>query len=154
NNYIGAAWVFTRSNGVWSIFPDKLVGSGAAGMSHQGASVALSADGNTAIVGGPGDNSGLGSAWIFTRTNSAWTQQGNKLSGIGVTVNATQGTSVALSTDGNTAVVGGSGDSNNAGALWVFTRANGQWAQQGGKLVGSNPLPSRYLGQSAALTGD
>src|SRR5256885_2381051 len=63
NNYGGAAWVFKRTNGVWSIIPDKLVGNGAIGMSHQGASVALSADGATAILGGPGDNAGLGSAW-------------------------------------------------------------------------------------------
>src|SRR5262249_26378388 len=34
----------------------KLVGTGAEGSSNQGMSVALSADGNTAIVGGPGPN--------------------------------------------------------------------------------------------------
>jgi hypothetical protein len=36
----------------------KLVGTGAVGATQQGFSVALSADGNTATVGGPGDNSG------------------------------------------------------------------------------------------------
>src|SRR5262249_9266430 len=34
----------------------KLVGTGAVGSTNQGMSVALSADGNTAIVGGPADN--------------------------------------------------------------------------------------------------
>jgi hypothetical protein len=34
----------------------KLVGTGAVGSSNQGMSVALSVDGNTAIVGGPGPN--------------------------------------------------------------------------------------------------
>jgi hypothetical protein len=34
----------------------KLVGTGAVGSTNQGISVALSADGNTAIVGGPGPN--------------------------------------------------------------------------------------------------
>ena len=34
----------------------KLVGTGAVGSTNQGMSVALSADGNTAIVGGPGPN--------------------------------------------------------------------------------------------------
>jgi hypothetical protein len=43
----------------------------------------VSADGNTAIVGGPGDNSGTGAAWVYTRSGGAWTQQGNKLVGTG-----------------------------------------------------------------------
>ena len=34
----------------------KLVGTGAVGSANQGMAVALSADGNTAIVGGPGAN--------------------------------------------------------------------------------------------------
>src|SRR5262249_22147677 len=46
----------------------KLVGTGAAGAAGQGSSVTLSADGNTAIVGGPGDNGGVGAAWVFVQT--------------------------------------------------------------------------------------
>jgi hypothetical protein len=56
----------------------KLVGMGAVGNAAQGASVALSADGTTAVVGGYGDNSNAGAAWIYTRSGNAWTQQGNK----------------------------------------------------------------------------
>ena len=48
-----------------------------------GYSVALSADGNTALIGGPGDNGGAGAAWVFTRSGSAWAQQGAKLTGAG-----------------------------------------------------------------------
>jgi hypothetical protein len=45
----GAAWVYTRSGGVWTQQGNKLVGSGAVGFdAQQGISVALSADGNTA----------------------------------------------------------------------------------------------------------
>ncbi len=54
---VGAAWVWTRSGGVWTQQGPKLVGSGAVGNAQQGYSVSLSADGNTAIVGGPIDNS-------------------------------------------------------------------------------------------------
>ncbi|MGB6315916.1 MAG: hypothetical protein WBG13_25700, partial [Pseudolabrys sp.] len=85
----------------------KLVGTGASGVSQQGASVALSADGNTAIVGGPGDNNGQGAAWVYTRSGGVWTQQGNKLVGTGASGVSQQGASVALSADGNTAIVGG-----------------------------------------------
>jgi hypothetical protein len=60
----------------------KLVGTGAVVPSYQGP-VALSADGNTAIVGGFGDNSGIGAAWVFIRSGGIWTQQGDKLVGSG-----------------------------------------------------------------------
>ena len=69
--------------------------------------MALSADGNTALIGGPSDNGGVGAAWVFTRSGSTWTQQGAKLVGTGAVGHAGQGWSVALSADGNTALVGG-----------------------------------------------
>ena len=52
NSDNGAAWVFTRSGGVWTQ-QTKLVGTGAIGQTAQGISVSLSSDGGTAIVGGP-----------------------------------------------------------------------------------------------------
>ena len=46
----------------------KLVGTGAVGqLVEQGFSVALSADGNTAVVGGLSDNGGDGAAWVFVQ---------------------------------------------------------------------------------------
>jgi hypothetical protein len=153
NGSTGAAWIFTRSNGVWSQQGDKLVGSGAVGLASQGRSVALSADGNTAILGGPGDNSSIGAAWVFTRSNGVWSQQGGKLVGSGVYgPYAEQGWSVALSADGNTAIVGGQDDNLNTGAAWVFTRSNGVWTQQGNKLVGTGFVGSEPMqGWSVAL---
>ena len=112
----------------------KLVGNDAAGLALQGNSVVLSADGNTAIVGGFGDSSNMGAAWVYTRSNGVWTQQGGKLVGTGAVGNAGQGQSVALSA-GNTAIVGGYLDNLNTGAAWAYTRSNGVWTQQGGKLV-------------------
>jgi hypothetical protein len=50
----------------------KLVGTGAVGDASQGYSVSLSGDGNTAIVGGPGDNDSAGAAWVFTRSGEVW----------------------------------------------------------------------------------
>jgi hypothetical protein len=70
-------------------------------------SVALSADGNTAIVGGYFDNNATGAAWVYTRSGGVWAQQGNKLVGTGAVGNAGQAYSVALSGDGNTAIMGG-----------------------------------------------
>jgi hypothetical protein len=92
NSYTGATWVFTRSGGVWTQQGNKLVGTGGVGPPGrgpgQGSSVAVSGDGNTAIVGGPYDNcSGPplvfceGAAWVFTHSGGAWRQQGRKLVG-------------------------------------------------------------------------
>jgi hypothetical protein len=83
-------------------YGNKLVGTGAVGGAQQGVSVALSADGNTAIVGGSGDNTNRGAAWVFARSGGVWTQEGNKLVGLDVAGAARQGISVALSADGNT----------------------------------------------------
>jgi hypothetical protein len=150
----GAAWIFTRSGSVWSQQGAKLVGTGASGTSHQGYSVALSADGNTAIVGGPGDTSGDGAAWVFTRSGSVWTQQGSKLGGNFAIGAAGQGASVALSADGATALLGGPADSSGAGAVWVFTRSGSVWTQQGSKLVGPAEIGSGQQGRSVALSSD
>src|SRR6266550_2715751 len=135
------AWVFTRSGGVWSQQGKKLVGTGAVGRARQGTSVALSADGNTAILGGPGDNrwdrlapfglGATGAAWVFTRSDSIWTQQNKLVSSSAV---ARLGTSVALSADGNIAVVGGFAE--DGGVALVFTRNGAQWAQEK-KLAGT-----------------
>src|ERR1700691_5444956 len=99
----------------------KLVGSGAVGIAEQGGSVALSPDGSTAIVGAVADNSGAGAAWLYTQSGGVWTQQGSKQVGAGAVGTAEQGNSVALSADGNTAIVGGPDDNSGAGAAWAFT---------------------------------
>jgi len=153
NNGMGAAWVFTRSGGIWSQQGTKLVGSGASDAS-QGTSVALSSDGNTAIVGGYSDNSSAGAAWVWTRSGTTWTQQGAKLVGSGASGAARQGMSVALSSDGNTAIVGGSWDNSQAGAGWVWTRSGGVWTQQGSKLFGSGATGAAKQAQSVSISSD
>ncbi|SPF34236.1 exported hypothetical protein [Candidatus Sulfopaludibacter sp. SbA4] len=155
--FTGAVVVFTRTNGAWSQQGGKLLPSDATIDPHGnavefGSSVALSADGNTALVGGPVDNDSRGAVWVFVRADGVWSQQGNKLVGTGAAtsslgVGAHQGGSVALSADGNTALVGGSADNfdlgthESTGAVWVFTRSNGVWSQQGNKLVGTGAAP-------------
>src|SRR5207237_7338278 len=115
----------------------------------QGMAVALSADGNTAIVGGPGANNAdrdrpasigpAGAAWVFTRSGGVWRQQAKLVGTTGEYGGGlwSQGASVAVSADGNTAIVGGPSDNRTTGAAWVFTRSSGGWTQQGKQLVGS-----------------
>jgi hypothetical protein len=53
------------------------------------------------------------------------TQRGSRLVGTGAVGAAWQGEAVAISTDGNTAIVGGYTDNSNAGAVWMTTRSEG-----------------------------
>lgn len=118
---VGAAWVYTLSDGVW-VQQSKLIGPQAIGPAGQGYSVALSSDGTVAIVGAPNDNSEAGAAWVYTLSKGVPTQPGIKLPlGTDAIGTANQGASVALSANGRTAIVGGSSDNYNAGAAWVYT---------------------------------
>jgi hypothetical protein len=149
----GAAWVFTRSGGVWSQQGSKLVGTDAVGAAWQGSSVAISADGNTAIVGGDSDDSYAGAAWVYIRSDGVWSQQGGKLVGTGAIGDVMQGSSVAISADGTTAIVGGPADNSGVGAAWVFTRRGEAWSQQGSKLVGTGAVGYAAQG-SVAISAD
>jgi len=146
---------------VWTQQGSKLVGTGAAGSAQQGTSVALSSDGNTAIVGGPNDNGGAGAAWVYTRLGDVWTQQGSKMVGTGAAGSAQQGTSVALSSDGNTAIVGGPDDDSvsfnaHVGAAWVFVSSAYSSAPSiasGGVVNGASFLPGIAPGTWITIEG-
>jgi hypothetical protein len=131
-----------------------LVGTGGSGATQQGQSVALSADGNTAIVGGGGDDANTGAIWAYTRSGTIWTQQGSKLVGTGAVGEARQGSSVAVSGDGSVALAGGNGDNSGTGAAWVFARSSDIWTQQGNKLVGTGAAGKAEQGASVALSAD
>jgi FG-GAP repeat protein len=150
---VGAVWVFTRSGSTWSEQGEKLTGTGESGEGEFGYSVALSEDGNTALIGGPEDDTATGAVWAFTRSSGAWSQQGQKLTG-GEEGNSQFGVYVALSADGDTALIGGPGDNYDAGAAWVFTRSGGVWSQQGPKLTGRGETREDGFGVSVALSAD
>lgn len=155
DGFIGAVWIFIKTNGLWTQQGNKLVGTGAVGDSQQGYLINISSDGNTLAVGGPYDDSDIGATWIFTRTDGVWSQQGSKLVGTDAVGVANQGTAVALSADGNTLAVGGYKDNNYVGAVWIFTRTDEVWSQQGSKLVGTGATgvdPAQ--GWTVSLSGD
>jgi hypothetical protein len=149
---VGAAWVFTRSGSTWTQLGEKLTGGGESGAGAFGRSVALSSDASTAAIGGPYDAGHVGAAWVFARSGSTWTQQGEKLIGGGEAGDGLLGASVALSAGGETALVGGEADAGGVGAAWVFTRAGASWSQQGEKLTGAGETGDGRLGYSVALS--
>ena len=149
---VGAAWVFTRSGTKWTE-QAKLTGGEETGEGEFGSVVALSSEGNTALIGGPSDNSKVGAAWVFTRSGTKWTQQGSKLTASGESGKGQFG-SVALSSDGNTALIGSPAENSIEGSAWMFTRSEGKWTQTGSKLTGSGEKGGGYFGGTIALASN
>jgi hypothetical protein len=121
---VGTAWVFRRSGSAWRQQGGKLAPSGKPGTVQFGGSVALSGAGSTALIGGASDNGdvGKGAAWVFARHGNTWSQAGEPLTGLRENGRAGFGSSVALSTDGASALVGGYNDDAGRGAAWEFHR--------------------------------
>ena len=127
----GPAWVMVRSGAGWTQQGPKLSVSGQ--VDSFGSGVALSADGNTALIGGSSEGDG---AWVLTRDGSAWTQQGPVLAAGDDPGSDCFGCSVALSADGNTALIGASMTTHLTG-IWLFKRSGSTWSQQGPRLLPS-----------------
>jgi hypothetical protein len=150
----GAAWIFTRSGSTWSQQGSKLTANDETGNGKFGTIVALSANGDTALIGGWNDDHSKGAAWVFTRSGSSWKQQGPKLTGGEETGEGRFGVAVALSADGNTALVGGLADDSTRGAAWLFTRSGSTWSQQGSKLTPGDGAGKGEFGTNVALSAD
>jgi hypothetical protein len=111
-------------------------------------SIDISDDGNTIVVGGFGDDSGVGCAYVFVNQNGIYTQFGPKLVGTGYVGMSSQGLAVAISGDSNTIAIGGYTDDNQTGATWIFIRSITEFVQQGPKLVALDAIGSSYQGVS------
>jgi hypothetical protein len=155
NSQVGAIWIYSLSNGNYSQIGNKLVGTGAADASRQGSSVSISFDGSTIASGGHIDGANdEGAVWIFTKNGNAWIQQNTKLIHPSASSYTYLGSSVALSSDGNTLVAGGNFDNNYIGAMFIFSRSAGVWASQSGKYVGSGYAGQPRQGSSVSISSD
>jgi hypothetical protein len=152
---VGAAWVFVRSGATWTQQGAKLTAKGERGPGAFGQSVALSADGSTALVGSPQDAIPIGAAWVFVRSGSTWTQQAKLIgSKPGPTVQDGLGISVALSGDGNTALVGAENYNDTVGAAFAYRRTGSSWSRFGKILTGALEVGKGQFGTSVALSAD
>ncbi len=118
----GSAYVFTRGGTAW-MPQQKLTANDGAVFDDFGGSVAISGD--TVVVGAAGDDIGgnvdQGSAYVFTRSGTVWTQPQKLTANNGAVVDRF-GSSVALS--GDTLVTGARtktiGANMSQGAAYVF----------------------------------
>jgi len=145
----GSACVFTRSGSTWTQ-QAKLTASDAA--EGDGFGYCVSVSGDTAVVGADLDD-GTGSAYVFTRSGSTWTQQAKLIASDAAWYDEF-GYSVSVS--GDTAVVGAYDFYSpviSSGSAYVFTRSGLTWTQQQ-KLTASDAEEGDYFYYSVSVSGD
>jgi len=156
----GSVYIFVRSGNTWTQ-QAKLTSSDVANNDYLGISVSVSHDGNTFITGAyqedPNSTTDGGSAYVFTRSGTTWTQQA-KLVSSDVESNDQFGLSVSISGDGDTAIVGAYLEESvtpgySSGSAYVFTRSGTSWSQQA-KIVGSSVNIDEQFGQSVDISYD
>ncbi|MBC7976244.1 MAG: FG-GAP repeat protein, partial [Myxococcales bacterium] len=149
----GAAYIYVRSGVTW-IEQAKLLAADGASNDSFGIAVALS--GNTAIIGSMFADDGVsdgGSAYVFVRSGTTWTQQA-KLLAADRAPDDQLGISVAIA--GDTAIVGATNEDDlgdRAGASYVFVRSGAAWTEQT-KLTAADGAEADQFGISVAVSGD
>jgi MYXO-CTERM domain-containing protein len=140
----GAAYVFTRSGGVWTQQQKLLPPGGAASISF-GRAIAI--DGDTVVVGAPNDSSAApqaGAATVFVRSSGVWAVQ-QVLTASDPDSDDSFGWAVAI--DGDKIAVGAfseNGPPNNRGAAYVFTRTGSVWTEQQKLLASDGAVDDRF----------
>jgi hypothetical protein len=182
----GAVYVFARFIGFSGVDWTQqayLKASNTTSFSDFGDALAISADGNTLVVGAPVEDSSAkginnngvliqakdsGAAYVFVRSGATWTQEayikasntnsGDRFAG-----------ALALSADGNTLAVGAPRESSAAttvngsqsnsagaaesGAVYLFARSSGTWAQRSYVKAPNNDAGD-WFGSAVALSSD
>jgi hypothetical protein len=149
----GAAYVFTRTDGVWT--EQAKLHAGAVTPDHDfGRSVDLS--NGTLAVGAPGDpekGADTGAAHVFTSTDGTWTEQA-KLTASDASTIANFGWSVSI--DDGTVVAGAFSNATkgfDAGAVYVYKRTGTSWVEQA-KLTATGAAINHKLGTAVSISGD
>lgn len=173
----GAVYVFTLGTaGNWTqqaYVKASNIGAG----DNFGGTVALTGDGNTLVVGANFEGSAAtgingnevhdcaaappincnnfsGAVYLYARSSGMWTKQTY------IKPNYPQSpffpTSISISTDGNTLVIGNLNDyssSSGAGAVYVYTHSGNVWMPPS-RIYSSNPGANDHFGNSVSLSGD
>jgi hypothetical protein len=114
----GSAYVFTYKDNIW-IEQQKLHAVDESIEDEFGSSVSLYRD--TALIGAKRQDNLRGSAYIFTRTDTTWTQRAKLLASDGVDMDDF---GMSISLDDDTAIIGAHGDDNNKGSAYVFSKVD------------------------------
>lgn len=148
----GVVYVFTRSGTTWTEQQQISMTSGGGATDSLGLSVAISGDASTIIAGRPF----VTKAEVFTRSGTTWTREAGLIAG-DANGSGYFGTSVAISTDGNTVAVGSrihtTAVGTLRGAVYVFARSAGIWTQAAKLYDVSGSVGDEYA-TTVAMSGD
>lgn len=140
----GAVYVFAHDGERWAPQGKLVAGDGSAGDLF-GLSVAV--DGDTALVGAPGDGS-RGSAYVFERDGATWTEVDKLFPSEG----GARDFGVAVALDRSVAVVGAPG-SSGGGSAYLFARSSAGWSEVT-PIAAALPSSERRFGAAVAISGD
>ena len=146
----GSAYIFKHDGTTWTE-QAKITASDYAAIDYFGYSVAISGD--YAVVGSHGDNAAgtdSGSAYIFKRDGTEWTQEAKITASDGAAYDEF-GYSVAISRD--YVVMGAGGDGAASGSAYIFKRDATEWTEQD-KITASDGAADDRFGYSVAISGD
>ena len=149
NSSAGCAYVFHRSGTTWSQ-QTQMTASDAVALDQFGASVSI--DGDYAIVGAhKHSSSGYGSAYIFHRSGTSWSQQAQLSPSVSISQDDF-GYSVDI--DGDYAVVGSDHYwSGGTGLAFVYHRSGTTWTEQA-VLSASDAADGDDFGSSVTIDGE
>jgi hypothetical protein len=144
----GLAYIFTESDGLWTLAATLTANDGRA-FDTFGSAVALS-DG-VAAVGAYQAQGGRGYVYVFTGSGSHWTQKAKLLND--TTVEEGLGWSVGVS--GSTVLAGApfaEVDGNQFGAVYAYAATDGVWSQTQ-ELLASDGRLGDFFGNAIATDG-
>ena|GEM_PF-1527506 len=154
----GKVWVFKKNGGTWSR-SQVLIPSNSANSNMFGTSLALSDDGNTALIGADNTDIGTktwaGQVYVFTNSGGSWSQS-QILNASDNESSGHFGESLVISRDGNTALIGAYmatvGGKGSAGKVYVFRKSEGLWFEQ--QILTTSDAEGSNFGYSIALSDD
>ncbi|MEO6488374.1 MAG: FG-GAP repeat protein, partial [Ferruginibacter sp.] len=143
----GAAYIFFYNGSGW-VQQQKLTANDGTAADFFGYKVFIM--GNYAFIGAPGDNSSMGSAYVFFFNGITWTQQ-QKLTASDGAGGDNFGGSVGIS--GSDAIIGAPGDDVFKGSAYIFHFNAGTW-QQLPKLTANDGVANDFFGFSVSVSGN
>ena len=148
----GSAYIFKRTGTSWTQ-EDKLLALDGEVQDKFGYSVSI--NDNYAVVGSPRDDDNgdmSGSAYIFKRTGTSWTQE-DKLLALDGAEEDEFGYSISI--NGNYTIIGARDDDNgeDSGSVYIFKRDGTNWTQED-KLIASDGKANDCFGCSVSINGN
>jgi hypothetical protein len=155
----GAIYVFQRNAETpetWTQIRKRIANDG---LIEDNLGVSVAIDGDIIVAGSKAATNGIegGAVYVFNRgTNNAWTQVKRLVSSDLANGDNFGAQLHSLAIDGEVLVVGANGDSNGAGASYLFSQNQGgsnNWGEIK-KLTASDADSSDTFGQSVAISGE